>query len=173
MPKAFRLIPWRGWGRRIYVVHGCPATPVQSPITTGEEQRCHGRMVGGAQPHLPSCKSRDKARLFLEVKCQREQPWNWQCCLGERHGGRDSEAAIYYNKMCAITCYLSFIDLPDVHTHHFFFKEQFFKIPLQNGVDTTLSASQLLLGKLSPDRAGPAGCPWVCAGKALPLLWER
>lgn len=51
----------------------------------------------------------------------------------ERHRGKDNEGAIYYNKMCAVTCYLSFIDPLDVHTHQFFFQIIVFKIPLQTG----------------------------------------
>lgn len=53
----------------------------------------------------------------------------------ERQGRRDKEGAIYYNKMCTITCYLSFIDCRMCTLTNFilfyFFQIVVFKILLQ------------------------------------------
>lgn len=99
------------------------------PITMGEEQRCHEWEVGGRHPHLPSRKLRDKARLLLRGQMPKETAMepNWQR-LGRGTVGGDNKGAIYYNKMCAITCYLSFIDCRMCTLTNFFFSNNsFFK----------------------------------------------
>lgn len=149
------------------MVRGCPATPIQSPITTGEEPRCHGWVVGGPRPHLPSCESRDKARFFLEAKCQRNSHGTGGVALGRGSVG-GTMRAIYCDKMCPVTCCLSVTGLLD-HTHHSPPKEPFLKSHCKMGWTQILSISAIpgrikpwrelaLLGLLGPVQAKHVPC---------------
>lgn len=68
---------------------------------------------------------------------------NWQR-LGRGTVGGDNKGAIYYNKMCAITCYLSFIDCRMCTLTNFFFQIIVFKILLQNKMGWTQHLSSSL-----------------------------